>query len=167
VCVCCVSTQFDFRLGRGAYKDVWLAYDTDTGQEVAWNTVDLRKMSEEDQKRVRKETDILKLLKSERIISFYDVWDNPAEQQICFTTEIVTSGTLKQYVNRVKNIKLKVIKKWCVQILEGISYLHAHDPPIIHRDLKCDNIFVNGNTADIRIGDFGLSAEQQELVRGR
>ena len=31
--------------------------------------------------------------------------------QICFTTEIVTSGTLKQYVNRVRNVKLKVIKK--------------------------------------------------------
>ncbi len=29
---------------------------------------------------------------------------------------------------------------------------------IIHRDLKCDNILINGNTGEIRIGDFGLSA---------
>jgi hypothetical protein len=39
------------------------------------------------------------------------VWENKALDQICFTTEIVTSGTLKQYTNRVKSIKLKVIKK--------------------------------------------------------
>ena len=61
-----------------------------------------------------------------------------------FTTEIVTSGTLKEYTSRVKNIKLKVIKKWCRQILNGLNYLHSHNPPIIHRDLKCDNIFING-----------------------
>jgi len=29
--------------------------------------------------------------------------------------------------------------------------------PIIHRDLKCDNIFINGTSGDLRIGDFGLS----------
>ena len=28
---------------------------------------------------------------------------------------------------------------------------------MIHRDLKCDNIFINGNTGDLRIGDLGLS----------
>ena len=163
----------------------------------------------------------------------------------CFTTEIVTSGTLKEYTSRVKNIKLKVIKKckttlantsstgantthmllqsfficpfvspvcfifrvlcnrvcgshthsdmsvacsttarlptsnlvvsrvllpvpahlsWnvvcgrtvryhcllhrCRQILNGLNYLHSHNPPIIHRDLKCDNIFINGQHTD-------------------
>lgn len=29
--------------------------------------------------------------------------------------------------------------------------------PIIHRDLKCDNIFINSNSGEIRIGDLGLS----------
>jgi WNK lysine deficient protein kinase len=39
-----------------------------------------------------------------------------------------------------------------------LDYLHSHVPPIIHRDLKCDNIFINGGTGEIRLGDFGLSA---------
>jgi WNK lysine deficient protein kinase len=34
-------------------------------------------------------------------------------------------------------------------------FLHTNN--IIHRDIKCDNIFVNGATGDIRIGDLGLS----------
>ena len=47
------------------------------------------------------------------------------------------------------------MKRWCIQILGGLSFLHSKQ--IIHRDIKCDNIFINGSTGDIRIGDLGLS----------
>lgn len=50
------------------------------------------------------------------------------------------------------------MKKWSKQILDGLIYLHSHDPPVIHRDLKCDNIFVNGNNGEVKIGDLGLAA---------
>jgi WNK lysine deficient protein kinase len=131
--------RFDERLGTGAYKEVWLAYDTETGKEVAWNTVEIRKLPLSEKKRIKLETEILAELTHPHIINFYHVWENPSVEQICFTTEIMTSGTLKQYIGRIKAIKLKVIKKWCRQILNGLDYLHSHTPPIIHRDLKCDN----------------------------
>ena len=36
--------------------------------------------------------------------------------------------------------------------------MHELNPhPIIHRDIKCDNIFINSNSGEIRIGDLGLS----------
>ena len=41
--------------------------------------------------------------------------------------------------------------------MEGLNYLHEQECPIIHRDLKCDNIFINSNSGEIRIGDLGLS----------
>ena len=50
----------------------------------------------------------------------------------------------------------QVLKRWAWQILQGLVYLHGHNPPIIHRDLKCDNIFVNGTAGVIKIGDLGL-----------
>lgn len=53
---------------------------------------------------------------------------------------------------------IKAVKNWSRQILRGLLYLHSHDPPIIHRDLKCDNIFVNGNQGEVKIGDLGLAA---------
>ena len=29
--------------------------------------------------------------------------------------------------------------------------------PVIHRDIKCENIFINSNKGEIRIGDLGLA----------
>lgn len=52
---------------------------------------------------------------------------------------------------------MKAIKNWAMQILQGLEYLHSQDPPIIHRDLECDNIFVNGNHGEIKIGDLRLA----------
>ena len=63
-----------------------------------------------------------------------------------------------RYRQKHKHVDLRALKKWSRQILEGLLYLHNHDPPVIHRDLKCDNIFVNGNQGEVKIGDLGLAA---------
>jgi WNK lysine deficient protein kinase len=49
------------------------------------------------------------------------------------------------------------MKKWCRQILKGLAYLHGRNPPVIHRDLKCDNIFISSTTGSVKIGDLGLA----------
>lgn len=61
------------------------------------------------------------------------------------------------YVKRFKKINMKVLKNWCRQILKGLSFLHSRTPPVIHRDLKCDNIFITGTTGSVKIGDLGLA----------
>ncbi|KHN74067.1 Serine/threonine-protein kinase WNK1, partial [Toxocara canis] len=65
--------------------------------------------------------------------------------------------TLKMYLKRFKRINIKVLKSWCRQILKGLSFLHSRNPPVIHRDLKCDNIFITGTTGSVKIGDLGLA----------
>ena len=40
--------------------------------------------------------------------------------------------------------------------------MHKYEPPIIHRDLKCDNIFINSHSGEIKIGDLGLSTTIRE-----
>ncbi|KAK4405722.1 Serine/threonine-protein kinase WNK1 [Sesamum angolense] len=79
-------------------------------------------------------------------------------RNINFVTEMFTSGTLRQYRLKHKRTNIRAIKHWCRQILQGLLYLHSHDPPVIHRDLKCDNIFINGNQGEVKIGDLGLAA---------
>jgi serine/threonine protein kinase len=75
---------------------------------------------------------------------------------IVLITELMTSGTLKLYLKRFKRINVKVLKSWCRQILRGLLFLHTRQPPVIHRDLKCDNIFITGTTGSVKIGDLGL-----------
>lgn len=61
-----------------------------------------------------------------------------------------------RYRKKHKHIDDEVLKRWAWQVLQGLVYLHGHNPPIIHRDLKCDNIFVNGTSGVVKIGDLGL-----------
>ena len=62
-----------------------------------------------------------------------------------------------RYIKRFRKINAKPLKNWCRQILKGLSFLHTRTPPVIHRDLKCDNIFVTGTSGSVKIGDLGLA----------
>ncbi|XP_062186873.1 probable serine/threonine-protein kinase WNK1 isoform X2 [Phragmites australis] len=128
--------------------------------EVAWNQVKLHDFlqSPEDLERLYCEIHLLKTLKHRNIMKFYTSWVDVSRRNINFITEMFTSGTLRQYRQRHRRVNIWAVKHWCRQILSGLLYLHSHDPPIIHRDLKCDNIFVNGNHGEVKIGDLGLAA---------
>ncbi|KAF8401711.1 hypothetical protein HHK36_012657 [Tetracentron sinense] len=147
-------------LGKGASKTVYRAFDEYEGIEVAWNQVKVYDFlqSPEDLERLYCEIHLLKTLKHKNIMKFYTSWVDTANRNINFVTEMFTSGTLRQYRQKHKRVNIRAVKHWCRQILRGLLYLHSHDPPVIHRDLKCDNIFVNGNQGEVKIGDLGLAA---------
>jgi len=149
--------RFVERLGSGAYKDVYRAYDTIQGIEVAWNQVNLSGIPKSDKIRIINEVRLLEKLNHSNIISFHGSWVNREKETVIFVTEIMSSGTLKMFMKKVQVIRLNVAKRWAIQILNGLLYLHSQDPPVSHRDLKCDNIFINGTSGDLRIGDLGLS----------
>ena len=65
---------------------------------------------------------------------------------------------VQRYI-RQRKVNLGRVKSWCVQILDALRYLHNSEPAIIHRDLKCDNIFIDGPSGKITIGDLGLSTK--------
>ncbi|CAL9054840.1 probable serine/threonine-protein kinase WNK2 [Musa acuminata AAA Group] len=147
-------------LGKGAFKTVYKAFDELEGIEVAWNQVKITDLlrSADDYDRLCSEVLLLQTLKHKNIIKFYNSWLDDKNNNINFITEVFTSGTLRQYRKKHKHVDVRALKKWSRQILSGLHYLHSHDPPVIHRDLKCDNIFVNGNQGEVKIGDLGLAA---------
>jgi WNK lysine deficient protein kinase len=149
--------RFMEKLGSGASKDVYRAYDTQEGIEVAWNVVNLSGVPKSERNRIVNEVRLLERLHHQNIISFHGSWVNRERQEVNFVTEILSSGTLKSFINKVQVIRWKIAKRWALQILKGLEYLHSQDPPVIHRDLKCENIFINGTSGDLRIGDLGLS----------
>lgn len=68
-------------------------------------------------------------------------------------------------MKRLKELRPKVMRSWGRQILKGLYFLHTRTPPIIHRDLKCDNIFINGTTGMVKIGDLGLATLKRSEVK--
>ncbi|MBN3281178.1 WNK3 kinase, partial [Polyodon spathula] len=151
--------KFDIELGRGAFKTVYKGLDTDTWVEVAWCELQDRKLTKMEQQRFKEEAEMLKGLQHPNIVRFYDSWESSLKGKKCIVlvTELMTSGTLKTYLKRFKVMKPKVLRSWCRQILKGLHFLHTRTPPIIHRDLKCDNIFITGPTGSVKIGDLGLA----------
>ncbi|KAK9122220.1 hypothetical protein Syun_019837 [Stephania yunnanensis] len=140
------------------------AFDEVDGIEVAWNQVKIDDVlqSPADLERLYSEVYLLKSLKHDNIIKFYNSWIDDRNKTVNMITELFTSGNLRQYRMRHKNVDIKAIKNWARQILLGLQYLHGHNPPVLHRDLKCDNIFVNGNYGEVKIGDLGLAAVMQK-----
>ncbi|KAL1110702.1 hypothetical protein V6Z11_D02G004800 [Gossypium hirsutum] len=136
-------------------KTVYKAFDEVLGMEGAWNQVKLADVfrSPDELQRHYSEIHLLKYLDHSSIMQFYESWID-----INFVNEMFTSSTLREYRQRRQRVDIRVIKNWFCQILRGLAYPHCHDPPVIHRDLKCDNIFVHGHLGQVKIGDLGLAA---------
>lgn len=156
--------QFREVLGKGAMKTVYKAFDQVLGMEVAWNQVKLNDIfrSHEALQRLYSEVHLLKNLNHDSIIRYCTSWIDVNRRTFNFITELFTSGTLREYRRKYQKVDIRAVKSWSRQILNGLAYMHGHDPPVIHRDLKCDNIFVNGHLGQVKIGDLGLAAVLRE-----
>ncbi|KAL8568098.1 hypothetical protein ACOMHN_000322 [Nucella lapillus] len=64
----------------------------------------------------------------------------------CFKDFLRAQGRLLTWPHRVRI---------CAQVADGMAFLHSTKPPIIHRDLRCGNIFLLDNDV-IKVADFGL-----------
>ena len=74
-----------------------------------------------------------------------------------FSTTVIQDS----FAQRTANLQFKF--DWCLQIARGMSYLHQHKNPIMHRDLKCSNILVS-NGFQMKISDFGESRRRQRQI---
>ncbi|GMI86675.1 ARABIDOPSIS THALIANA WITH NO K 6, with no lysine (K) kinase 6 [Hibiscus trionum] len=151
--------RYNEMLGKGAFKTVYKAFDEANGIEVAWSQVRIDEVLQkpEDLEKLYSEVRLLKSLKHSNIVRFFNSWIDDKKKTVNIITELFTSGSLRQYRKKHKKVDMKAVKSWARQILAGLVYLHSHDPPVIHRDLKCDNIFINGNQGEVKIGDLGLA----------
>jgi len=138
-------------LGKGANKEVFLAFDTLNNGDVAWNRVARQTLSTKDQRDLEHEISMMDAASHKNIIKYIAVWET--ENYFVFITDFYNMS-LKKFISE-RNVLINSVKTWTSQILDGLIHLHARG--IIHRDIKCDNIYINQKTGDVVIGDLGLS----------
>ena len=102
--------RFAEMLGRGAYKNVYRGLDMDTGREVAWSIINVSQLHKSDKARINSEIKIIRELEHKNIIHFICAWIDKEKDQINIITEMITGGSLRQYLKKICDPKLKVIK---------------------------------------------------------
>ncbi|XP_056691312.1 serine/threonine-protein kinase WNK8-like [Spinacia oleracea] len=152
--------RYDAMLGQGLWKRVYKGFDEVNGMEIAWSVVVLSDRivnSVPNLWHLIVEANLMKLLDHKNIVKCHHFWIDYSKRNLHMITEIFSSETLLHYIVRHVPVDDTSTKNWCRQILQGLDYLHTRDPPIAHRDVKLLNIFVDGNTGIVKLGDFGFA----------
>lgn len=77
--------------------------------------------------------------------------------------QYIEGRTLREYVESCGAFPVKKAAEIGVKVCEIISRLHSSDPPVIHRDIKADNIILT-HDGEIYIIDFGISREYNSFA---
>jgi serine/threonine protein kinase len=87
------------------------------------------------------------------LLRLRDAWFDSTQQTFHYITEFPPPQTLRAYMSEFFGTPSEsVLIRWCYDILGGLDALHRADPPIIHRALSCDNIFIDPGDGLIKIG---------------
>lgn len=62
----------------------------------------------------------------------------------------------RQNITFTSSSAVSQVLSWLDQLLDALDYLHSHDPPIIHRDIKPQNLKLTARS-EIVLLDFGLA----------
>ncbi|GJN07165.1 hypothetical protein PR202_ga24970 [Eleusine coracana subsp. coracana] len=139
-------------------KSVYRGFDEARGVEVAWNQASLTDVlrTPDAIQRMYAEVQLLRSIRHDSIVSFLASWVDVPTRTFNFITELFSSGTLRSYRLKYPRASLRAVKSWARQVLRGLAHLHARG--VVHRDLKCDNLLVNGHLGQVKIADLGLAA---------
>ena len=138
------------RLGRGGMSTVWLALDTERGEQIA-----LKVLVEEIARHpaavelLRNECRNLRRLSHPNIVRVYDF--HQAESIACFSMEFVEG----RCIDTLRGGEHAAIALHGAGVADGLA--HAHEQGIVHRDIKTANVLLDVDDR-VRITDFGIAS---------
>lgn len=138
-------------LGKGTFGKVYKG--TCRAVLVAVKVPKKQKFTEHQLEAFKKEMRIWSRLYHPNICLFMGAYVSP--NKVLIVTEIL-EGDLESLLKKNQKISLYVRMKMIKEAAQGIAWLHAQTPKVIHRDVKTSNFLYDKNYC-IKVCDFGLS----------
>ncbi|KAJ3128977.1 hypothetical protein HK100_008882 [Physocladia obscura] len=153
-----ITESRDGLLGSGGFGAVYRG--TYQGHAVAVKTV-LNNANDRDRSLLTSEAQIWTRLHRPGIVTLWGVWPrDPLARDLCLVLEICKSSVYHELYSDAGLPRLKQRIEWMLHISGAFEYLHSLSPPVIHADLKPDNILIDNNN-NAKLTDFGLSRIQK------
>jgi len=154
--------RIEKQLAVGGFGAVYLATDTKTSAAVA-----VKDMICQDQGEFairlnffRREADILRSLEVIPLVPrLFDLIEQG--QQAHLVMEFIKGKDLLKIMEAANNkpYPLELIIEWGKSICDVLAHMHNQSPPLIHRDLKPDNIMLLEDQRTIKMIDFGTARD--------
>ncbi|NWR55994.1 RIPK2 kinase, partial [Bucorvus abyssinicus] len=143
-------------ISRGAYGSVYAARHADWRVPVALKCLQ-GPLLDSDRNHLLKEAEILHKARFSYVLPILGICNEP--EFLGIVTEYMTNGSLNQLLHG-KDVYPDI--SWCLrfrilyEIALGVNYLHNMNPPLLHHDLKTQNILLD-DEFHVKIADFGMS----------
>uniref|UniRef100_A0A671NZD2 Receptor-interacting serine/threonine-protein kinase 2 n=1 Tax=Sinocyclocheilus anshuiensis TaxID=1608454 RepID=A0A671NZD2_9TELE len=158
-------------ISKGGFGTVFRAQHSDWRTTVAIKCLKLDSpVGERERNCLLKEAEVLHKARFNHIIQIFGVCNEP--EFFCIVTEYMTNGSLDELLHEFHFLLYGIEKDmypvvaWPLrlrilyEIALGVNFLHNMTPPLLHHDLKTQNILMDGEY-HVKIADFGLSKWRQ------
>ncbi|KAG8908757.1 hypothetical protein FRB99_002995 [Tulasnella sp. 403] len=98
------------------------------------------------------------------IIPFLGFYLSPQLEEAWLVAPLMTNGNLSQYV-RSSKLRMDQRLMLALDTAKGLQYLHNHDPPVCHGDIKALNVLINSERRAV-LCDFGLAKTMESMPSG-
>ncbi|MGV9416359.1 protein kinase domain-containing protein [Streptomyces sp. NPDC003674] len=147
-------------LSHGGMGDVWRGYDSVLDRPVAVKLIRSQavtspQLADELAKRFRREARITARIQHPGVPQVYDAVLDDSHEHLFLVMELVEGLTLSAYVDPARPLPVS----WAVAVAAQVATVlsHAHEVPVIHRDLKPGNVLV-AHDGTVKVLDFGIAA---------
>lgn len=146
------------RLGEGSYSSVYKVKRISDNQIYAFKRVKMNQLNSKEKENALNEVRILASLTAPFIIGYKEAFFDESTDSLCIIMEYAECGDLQKLIKTSSEKKTLIpeIEIWrcLVHISQGLNTLHECN--ILHRDLKCANVFITNNNV-YKLGDMNVS----------
>lgn len=151
--------QLERFIGSGTFGEVWVAIDKATDIEVAIKVY--VSMDEKGLEEFKKEFQISFELNHTNLLHANYLGVNSEDKRPYLVMPFCPEGSVSRFSGEMSEADLW---RFIRDVASGLAYLHSKQPPIIHQDIKPDNILIVKN-GDFVITDFGISKQLRATLR--